>query len=277
MLRLRFADRTHRANGRRATPTTGIPGSPVRARPRCADGPRSAIEIGLPGSMSAMVITRSGSESAAANQNRRVISRSSGFASALTDVDRHCFECHSAYRAVTGRVAHDLRVHRTSPLGAGRRLRNAHRLECHAALGTIPGSDLLDFRIHRAGEDGAGRRGLFPLGRLLAEVLLRIGDELLPTAGCAEAESGALVDIVVRPVWLYGHPADGIAKGRVGDATGLRILASNQLLLIVQRLNLRHGRERDVARRPRSTEPAPRTPSPARPSCRRRTGSPSAP
>ena len=76
----------------------------------------------------------------------------------LRGATAHGLERHAAFRAVAGRVAHDLGMHRAGVFRALGQRRRSRPLERHAAFGAVARMVLLDIGVHRA-DIGRGARG----------------------------------------------------------------------------------------------------------------------
>src|SRR5688572_6650441 len=129
----------------------------------------------------------------------------------LLDRDGSWFESHPADRAGAGMIAHDLRMHRTRPLGSRQR-RNVDRLEGHATLRTRAGSQLSDLGIHRARVLAlhVARPGSLTAPAFVEETL-GIGLELFQAALVAEViRATAVLDLSHGIRSIDRHPADGI-------------------------------------------------------------------
>ncbi len=135
-------------------------------------------------------------------------------------------EGHAAKRAVAGRVADHLGMHRTAPLGPGRRRRRQLRLQRHAAVGAGAGGRLLHLRMHGAGVPapsgcltGERRRRPGSGRRRRAQIAIGIARESLHAARAAEAVGRALVLQPMGRVGCHGHAADRV------DGRPLRLAA----------------------------------------------------
>ena len=189
MFRLRLTHRGPAALRRTASRPTARPASRARAGPRSCAPPAAHAAAAARAASRDHRTTRTGSAGErGTSQKRRVMSASSGFASASAR-DRARLERHAADRAGARRVAHDLRVHRAGVLGRARRSAGVPVRRC-------------------------GRR---------VEIARGVGGELVAAARVAEAvgDAGVLERTALGMGGIDRHPAHGIAVG--GSAIVIRM------------------------------------------------------